>query len=63
MANHLDQSLCLANQKQGIPVRSYLLHSSLAGAPRACPNGLAKGILTWQNPLYIVLTLAHKNPM
>jgi hypothetical protein len=29
LANHLDQSLCLANQKQGAAVTSYLLHSSL----------------------------------
>ncbi len=28
----LDQSLWLANQKQGSTVRSYLLHSSVAGA-------------------------------
>jgi hypothetical protein len=32
IANHLDQSLCLTNQKQGAAVRSYLVHSSLAGA-------------------------------
>jgi hypothetical protein len=32
IANHLDQSLWLANQKQGSPVKSYLLHSSVAGA-------------------------------
>jgi hypothetical protein len=30
--NHLDQSLYLPNQKQGAPVRSYLLHSSVASA-------------------------------
>jgi hypothetical protein len=30
IANHLDQVLWLANQKQGAAVRSYLLHSSLA---------------------------------
>jgi hypothetical protein len=26
----MDQSLCLANQRQGATIRSYLLHSSLA---------------------------------
>jgi hypothetical protein len=31
IANHLDQSLWLANQKHWAAVRSYLLHSSLAG--------------------------------
>jgi hypothetical protein len=36
IANHLDQSLCLANTKQGAAVRSYLLHSSLAGAQQSC---------------------------
>jgi hypothetical protein len=30
ITNHLDQSLCLANKKQGVVVRSYSLHSSLA---------------------------------
>jgi hypothetical protein len=30
IAHHLEQSLCLANQKHGAGVRSYLLHSSLA---------------------------------
>jgi hypothetical protein len=30
IAHHLKQSLCLANQKHGAGVRSYLLHSSLA---------------------------------
>ncbi len=29
--NHLDQLLWLANQKQRSPVKSYLLHSSVAG--------------------------------
>jgi hypothetical protein len=28
IANHLDQSLCLTNQKHGAAVRTYLLHSS-----------------------------------
>jgi len=32
IANHLNQSLWLANQKHGATVRSYLLYSSLAGA-------------------------------
>jgi hypothetical protein len=36
IANHLDQSLWLANQKQGVVVRSNLLHSSLAGAHLCC---------------------------
>ncbi len=36
IANQLDQSLWLANQKQGSAVRSYLLHSSLAGAQLCC---------------------------
>ncbi len=31
IANPVDQTLCLTNQKQGAIVRSYLLHSSLAG--------------------------------
>ncbi len=31
IANHLDQSLSLANQKQGATVRSHLLHCFLAG--------------------------------
>jgi hypothetical protein len=46
IANHLGQSLWLANQKQGEPVRSsYLLHSSLAGIKQNC---LAKTILLSQ---------------
>ncbi len=36
IANHLDQSLWLANQKQGAAVGSYLLHSSLAGVRLCC---------------------------
>ncbi len=36
IANHLDQSLCLANQKQGASVRSYLLHSPLAVVQLCC---------------------------
>ncbi len=36
IANHLDQSLWLANQKHGAPVRSYLLRSSQAGACLCC---------------------------
>jgi hypothetical protein len=36
IANHLDQSLCLANKQQGAANRSYLLHSSLAGAQLCC---------------------------
>jgi hypothetical protein len=36
IANHLDQSLWLANQKQGAAVRSYLLHCSLAGVRLCC---------------------------
>jgi hypothetical protein len=36
IANHLDQSLWLANPKQGAAVRSYLLHSSLAGVQLCC---------------------------
>jgi hypothetical protein len=36
IANHMDQSLWLGNQKQGAAVRSYLLHSSLAGAQLCC---------------------------
>jgi hypothetical protein len=32
IANHVDQSLCLANKKRVAVGRSYLLHSSLAGA-------------------------------
>jgi hypothetical protein len=32
LANYLDWSLWLANQKQGAPVRSYLLHSSPAAS-------------------------------
>jgi hypothetical protein len=27
IANHLDQSICLADLKQGALIRSYLLHS------------------------------------
>ncbi len=34
--SHVDESLWLANQKQGAAVRSYLLHSSLAGAQLCC---------------------------
>jgi hypothetical protein len=34
IANHLDQSL--TNQKQGAAVRSYSVHSSLAGAQLCC---------------------------
>ncbi len=36
IANNLDQSLCLANQKQGALIRSYLLHSSLVCAQLCC---------------------------
>ncbi len=36
IANHLDQSVQLTNQKWGATVRSYLLHSSLAGAEVCC---------------------------
>jgi hypothetical protein len=36
IANHPDQSLCLANQKQGPADRSYLLHSCVAGAQLCC---------------------------
>ncbi len=36
IANHLDQSLCLANQKQGALIRPYLLHSSLVCAQISC---------------------------
>jgi hypothetical protein len=36
IANHLDQSLRLPNQKQGAAVRSHLLHSSLAGVRLYC---------------------------
>ncbi len=43
IANHLDQSLCLTNQKQGTAVKSYLLHSSLAGVQLCCAfYGLSK---------------------
>jgi hypothetical protein len=34
IANHLDESLWLANQKQGAEIRLCLLHSSLAGAQK-----------------------------
>jgi hypothetical protein len=36
IANHMDQSLWLGNENQGAAVRSYLLHSSLAGAQLCC---------------------------
>ncbi len=36
IATQLDQSLWLANQKQGAAVRSYVLHSSLAGVMLCC---------------------------
>jgi hypothetical protein len=36
IANHLDQSLWLHNQKQGQTVRSHSLHSSLAYAQLCC---------------------------
>ncbi len=36
IANHLDQSLWLPDQKQGRTVRSHLLHSSLAYAQLCC---------------------------
>jgi hypothetical protein len=36
IANHLDQSLWLPNLEQGAAVRSYLLHSSLAGVRLDC---------------------------
>jgi hypothetical protein len=36
IANHLEQSLWLANKKQGAAIRSYLLHSSLGGAQLCC---------------------------
>jgi hypothetical protein len=32
IANHLDESLWLANKKQGAAIRSYLFHSSPGGA-------------------------------
>jgi len=37
IANHLDQSLWLANQKQGAAIKSYVLHFSLAGVGFAIP--------------------------
>ncbi len=36
IANHLQQSLLLTNQKQGIVVGSYFLHYSLAGVRLCC---------------------------
>jgi hypothetical protein len=36
IANHLDQSLWLVDEKQGAAVRSYLLHSSLASVRLCC---------------------------
>ncbi len=44
IANHLNQSLWSANRKQGSPVKSYLLHSSLGGAQlcSACYQPLSK---------------------
>jgi hypothetical protein len=42
MANHLDQSLWFANQKQWSAVRSYLLHSSVVGAQFCCVISLSK---------------------
>jgi len=36
IANHLDQSFWLANQKQQAAIRSYLLHFSLAGVRLCC---------------------------
>ncbi len=36
IANHLEQSLRLTNQKWGAAVRSYLLHTSLVGAEVCC---------------------------
>ncbi len=42
IANHLDQSLRFANQKQGSAVRSYLLHSSVVGAQFCCVTSLSR---------------------
>jgi hypothetical protein len=36
IANHLGQSLCLANQKRGALIGTYLLHSSLLCAQLYC---------------------------
>ncbi len=66
-ANHLDQALWKATQKQGGSVRSYLLHSSLAGAQLCCtfcqPQQTVH-ILLGQNhfaqPNGHVLTLLHQ---
>jgi len=38
IANHLEQSLRLTDQNWGAAIRSYLLHSPLAGADVCCGN-------------------------
>jgi len=36
IANHLDQSIWLANERKGVAIKSYLLHSSLASVKLCC---------------------------
>jgi len=36
IANHLDQSIWLANEKKGVAIKSHLLHSSLASVKLCC---------------------------
>ncbi len=60
----MDQSLWLANQKQGVVVRSYLLHSSLAGAHLCCAVSILStckcaGQSHFSEPNWHVLTFLH----
>jgi hypothetical protein len=62
IANHLDQSLWLANQKQEAAVISHLSHSSLASDQLCCafyqrPTNWAKYVgekpISWAKPAYV----------
>jgi hypothetical protein len=54
IANYMDQSLWLANQKQGAAVRSYLSHSSLAGVRLGCAFYQPQQIVqnAWPKPFW-----------
>jgi hypothetical protein len=61
IANHLDQSLWLANQKQGAGIKSYLFNSSLGDAQLCCafyqPQKTVQNArpkpFCWAKPAYI----------
>jgi len=63
IAHHLHQSLWSTNQKQGAAVRSYLLHSSLAGEQLCCAFLPASANMQeknhFLNPNQQILTFLH----